>query len=90
MGHWSTSSGLKISPKRYLPQALRLPTIVVGNLTYLGFVLVMTGQALRGESVVNPGAETILQLVWLLVAAVFAFTVLAILGYRREMKARHE
>ena len=76
--------------QRYLPQALRLPTILVGNLTYLGFVLVMTGQALRGESVVNPGAETLLQLVWLLVAAVIAFTVLAIIGYRREMRARHE
>jgi hypothetical protein len=61
-----------------LPVALRLPTLIVGNMTYLGFVGIVTWQALRAEPFSSPGSLTITSLVVLLVGAVLVFGFLAI------------
>jgi len=61
-----------------LPVALRLPTLIVGNFTYLGFVGIVTWQALRAEPFSSPGSLTITSLVVLLVGAVLVFGFLAI------------
>lgn len=95
VGHFFGLHGIQVAIVilllvRYIPQALRLPAVVVGNLTYLGFVLIMTGQALRGESIINPSADTILQLALLLVVAIIVFVILGSVSYRREVRSRHE
>ena len=61
-----------------LPVALRLPTLIMGNMTYLGFVGIVTWQALRAEPFSSPGSLTITSLVVLLVGAVLVFGFLAI------------
>ena len=61
-----------------LPAALRAPTLIVGNMTYLGFVGIVTWQALRAEPFSSPGSLTITSLVVLLVGAVLVFGFLAI------------
>ena len=61
-----------------LPVALRLPILIVGNMTYLGFVGIVTWQALRAEPFSSPGSLTITSLVVLLVGAVLVFSFLAI------------
>ena len=61
-----------------LPVALRLPILIVGNMTYLGFVGMVTWQALRAEPFSSPGSLTITSLVVLLVGAVLVFSFLAI------------
>ena len=61
-----------------LPAALRAPTLIVGNMTYLGFVGIITWQALRAEPFSSPGSLTITSLVVLLVGAVLVFGFLAI------------
>jgi hypothetical protein len=48
--------------------------VFTASTSYLGFVLVLTSQALRGESIVQPGPATLSLLgVWL-IATVAAFT----------------
>ena len=70
--------------QRYLPAVMRLPTVVVGNLTYLGFVLVVTGQALRAEPFIYPSQGTIMQLMILFALSVFAFTLWSIVKSLRQ------
>lgn len=53
-----------------LPVALRLPALIVGNFTYLGFVGIVTWQALRAEPFSSPSNLTITSLVILLACAV--------------------
>ena len=59
--------------QRYLPTAMRIPLVTVGNLAYLGFVLVVTGQALRAEPFINPSPETITQLMILFAVSISIF-----------------
>ena len=59
--------------QRYLPAAMRMPLVTVGNLTYLGFVLIVTGQALRAEPFINPSPETITQLMILFAVSISIF-----------------
>ncbi len=59
--------------QRYLPIPLRMPLVTTGNLTYLGFVLIVTGQALRAEPFINPGTETVTQLIILFTVSICAF-----------------
>ena len=70
-----------------LPAAFRLPTMLVGNFTYLGFVGIVTWQALRAEPFSSPGSLTITSLVVLLVGAVLVFGFLVVLNLR--FKYRH-
>lgn len=56
-----------------LPTVAKLPFIVLGNATYLGIVLTLTWQALRGESVVNPSPLTLSTLAGIAMIATFIF-----------------
>ena len=69
--------------QRRLPTVLRLPTVIVGNLAYLGFMLILTGQALRAEPFSAPGAETLAQLGLLAAASLVLLGVLVLLERRR-------
>lgn len=59
--------------QRYLPAAMRMLLVTVGNLTYLGFVLIVTGQALRAEPFINPSPETITQIMILFAVSISIF-----------------
>ena len=67
-----------------LPVALRLPTLIVGNFTYLGFVGIVTWQALRAEPFSSPGSLTITSFVVLVVGSVLVFSFLTIMNLRSE------
>lgn len=69
-----------------LPFALRLPALLVGNFTHLGFVGIVTWQALRAEPFSSPGSLTITSLVVLLVGAVLVFGFLAINNLRSKSR----
>ena len=69
-----------------LPVAFRLPTLLVGNFTYLGFVGIVTWQALRAEPFSSPGSLTITSLVVLLVGAVLVFGFLTFNNLRSKSK----
>lgn len=56
-----------------LPVATRIPLVVIGNLTYLGFVVLTTVQALCAEPFSNPTAATIASFVLLLGIGAVAF-----------------
>lgn len=61
-----------------LPVALRLPTLLVGNFTYLGFVGIVTWQALRAEPFSSPSSLTITGFAVLTTGAALVFGVLAV------------
>ena len=66
-----------------LPNASRIPALVVGNLTYLGFVGLTTFQALRAEPFSNPSEFTLLSFVSLLGLAALVFVVWSMAQSRR-------
>ena len=68
----------------YLPRFLRLPLVVVGSLAYLGFILVVTGQALRAEPFTSPSTETLTQLLILLVVSSIVFVVWVVVNKQRQ------
>ena len=68
-----------------LPNASRIPALVVGNLTYLGFVGLTTFQALRAEPFSNPSELTLLSFVSLLGLAALVFVVWSMAQSRREI-----
>jgi hypothetical protein len=59
--------------QRYLPKVLRLPLVTVGLVSYLGFVLIVTGQALRAEPFIFPSSQTMSQIAMLAIASILAF-----------------
>jgi hypothetical protein len=69
-----------------LPIALRIPLIVVGNLTWLGFVGLVTWQSLKAEPFASPSALTLTGLAVLLAVAALSFTFLVIWQLRKENK----
>jgi hypothetical protein len=69
-----------------LPIAFRIPLIVVGNLTWLGFVGLVTWQSLRAESFASPSALTLTGLVGLLAVAALSFALLVMAQSRRKAK----
>lgn len=74
--------------QRYLPTAMRMPLVTVGNLTYLGFVLVVTGQALRAEPFINPSPETTTQLMILFAVSISIFAFWSgVTGYRQRVRS---
>ena len=76
----------------FLPRPARFPLVIVGNLTYLGIVLTLTWQALRGESIVSPSPTTFLTLGILLGAAATVFTVMVYTNTRlsRNPSSKHD
>jgi len=67
-----------------VPIAFRVPLIVVGNLTWLGFVGLVTWQSLRAEPFSSPSELTIISFVGLLSFAVLAFVALSLIRSRTK------
>ena len=68
-----------------LPNAASIPALVVGNLTYLGFVGLTTFQALRAEPFSNPSELTLFGFISLLGLAAIIFLVWSIVRGRRQV-----
>ena len=67
-----------------LPIAFRVPLILVGNLTWLGFVGLVTWQSLRAEPFSSPSELTIISFVALAVFAVILFVALSVIRSRAQ------
>jgi hypothetical protein len=69
-----------------LPLAFRVPLILVGNLTWLGFVGLVTWQSLRAEPFASPSALTLTGFAVLLAVAALTFALLVIVQSRSKSK----
>jgi hypothetical protein len=69
-----------------LPLAFRVPLIIVGNITWLGFVGLVTLQSLRAEPFASPSALTFTGLAALLALATISFIVLVMAQSRSKSK----
>jgi hypothetical protein len=69
-----------------IPLAFRVPLILVGNLTWLGFVGLVTWQSLRAEPFSSPSQLTLTGFGVLLAGAALSFAVLVIWQLRKENK----
>ena len=69
-----------------LPLAFRIPLILVGNLTWLGFVGIVTWQSLRAEPFASPSALTLTGLAGLLALAALSFALLVMVQSRSKSK----
>ncbi len=69
-----------------LPLALRVPLILVGNLTWLGFVGLVTWQSLRAEPFASPSALTLTGLAVLTFVSAFSFALLVIVQSQTKQK----
>ena len=69
-----------------LPLAFRVPLILVGNLTWLGFVGLVTWQSLRAEPFASPSALTLSGLAALLAVAALSFALLVMAQSRSKSK----
>jgi hypothetical protein len=67
-----------------LPLAFRVPLLIVGNLTWLGFVGLVTWQSLRAEPFASPSALTLTGLAVLLAVASLSFALLVIAQSRSK------
>ena len=69
-----------------LPLAFRIPLIVVGNFTWLGFVGLVTWQSLRAEPFSSPSELTIISFVALVALASVLFVALSLIQSRAQSK----
>ena len=69
-----------------LPLAFRVPLILVGNLTWLGFVGLVTWQSLRAEPFSSPSELTIISFVALAAIASILFVALSLTRSRAKSK----
>jgi hypothetical protein len=69
-----------------LPIAFRVPLIIVGNLTWLGFVGLVTWQSLRAEPFSSPSALTLAGFGVLVAAAAVSFTIMSLLRSRKPQE----
>jgi hypothetical protein len=69
-----------------LPLAFRVPLLIVGNLTWLGFVGLVTWQSLRAEPFASPSALTLTGLAVLLAVAALSFALLVMAQSRSKPK----
>jgi hypothetical protein len=69
-----------------LPLAFRVPLILVGNFTWLGFVGLVTWQSLRAEPFTSPSQLTLTGFGALLAVTAVSFAVLVIWQQRKEQK----
>jgi hypothetical protein len=67
-----------------LPIAFRIPLILVGNLTWLGFVGLVTWQSLRAEPFSSPSELTIMSFVALVALATGLFFALSVIRSRAQ------
>ena len=69
-----------------LPRAFRVPLILVGNITWLGFVGIVTWQSLRAEPFSSPSELTIISFVALAAIASILFLALSLAQSRAGTK----
>ena len=69
-----------------LPLAFQVPLILVGNLTWLGFVGLVTWQSLRAEPFSSPSEMTIISFVALVALASVLFVALSLIQSRAQSK----
>jgi hypothetical protein len=69
-----------------LPLALRVPLLIVGNFTWLGFVGLVTWQSLRAEPFSSPSALSLTGFAALLAVAAVSFILLVIFGGKGRSK----
>jgi len=69
-----------------LPIAFRVPLIIVGNSTWLGFVGLVTWQSLRAEPFSSPSELTIVSFVALVALATVLFVALSVIRSRAQSK----
>ncbi len=69
-----------------LPIAFRIPLIAVGNITWLGFVGLVTWQSLRAEPFASPSALTLTGLAVLLAVTALSFALLVMVQSRSKSK----
>ena len=69
-----------------MPIAFRIPLIAVGNITWLGFVGLVTWQSLRAEPFSSPSELTIISFVALAAIASILFAVLSLAQSRAGTK----
>jgi len=69
-----------------LPLAFRVPLILVGNLTWLVFVGLVTWQSLRAEPFSSPSELTIISFVALFALASVLFIALSLIQSRSQSK----
>jgi hypothetical protein len=69
-----------------LPLAFRVSLLIVGNLTWLGFVGLVTWQSLRAEPFASPSALTLTGLAVLLAVAALSFALLVMAQSRSKPK----
>jgi hypothetical protein len=70
-----------------LPLAFRVPLLIVGNLTWLGFVGLVTWQSLRAEPFASPSALTLTGLAVLFTVAALSFALLVMTRVSGRSKA---
>jgi hypothetical protein len=69
-----------------MPIAFRIPLIIVGNITWLSFVGLVTWQSLRAEPFASPSALTLTGLAGLLAVAALSFALLVMAQSRSKSK----
>lgn len=70
-----------------LPRVMRTPLIWVGNLTYLGFVGIVTWQALRAEPFSSPSSLTLLSLAALILVGALTIAIWSLANRRARCSA---
>jgi hypothetical protein len=79
-------AGILLAVSLLLPLAFRVPLLIVGNLTWLGFVGLVTWQSLRAEPFASPSALTLTGLAVLLAVAALSFALLVMAQSRSKPK----
>jgi hypothetical protein len=73
-----------------MPLAFRVPLILIGNFTWLGFVGLVTWQSLRAEPFSSPSELTIISFVALASMASILFVVLVLVKSRAQKSSELE
>lgn len=76
-----------VSISLLLPVATRIPLVMIGNLTYLGFVILTTIQALRAEPFSDPSGITIASFASLLAIATVAFLIWSLARVKKNQSS---
>ena len=79
-------SAILLALSLLLPIAFRIPLIVVGNITWLGFVGLVTWQSLRAEPFASPSETTLVGYAVLLSVAALSFALLVVTQNRSKQK----
>ncbi|MEY5146107.1 MAG: hypothetical protein RL224_421 [Actinomycetota bacterium] len=76
-----------VSISLLLPVATRIPLVMIGNLTYLGFVILTTIQALRAEPFSDPSGVMIASFASLIASAAIAFVIWSLARVKKNQSS---